>query len=518
VIGAGDAGAMIVRELRRNRQLGLEVVGFIDDDPAKRGARIAGVPVLDNRGALAAMIARHGIRHAIIAMPTAPGGVLREVVRRCGEAGIPTQTVPGLFEIIGGQVTVRQLRDVQIEDLLRRAPIRTDLAAVAALVRGKRVLVTGAGGSIGGELCRQLLRCAPGELFLLGHGENSIFEIHNELQRLASGLSAVAGIPPTRFRPIIADVRFPARLHGVFAAHRPEVVFHAAAHKHVPLMEAHPAEAVANNVLGTRNVLAAAVAAGVERFVLVSTDKAVNPSSVMGATKRVAELLVHRAAAQTGRDYMVTRFGNVLGSRGSVVLTMRRQIAAGGPVTVTHPAMTRYFMTIPEAVQLVLQAAALGRGGEVFVFDMGQPVKIDDLARDLIRLTGAGRRGVEIVYSGIRPGEKLYEELFAPGEVYTRTRHPQIFIASDVDRAVPPDLADAVAALERACERDDTAALLAGLRLLVPGCTLITPPSGTGDADGADPAPAPGHCDAGQLGVRPVPHPRLGHRLANESD
>jgi FlaA1/EpsC-like NDP-sugar epimerase len=490
VIGAGQAGALTVRELRRNPQLGLDVVGFLDDDPAKQRLRIAGVPVLGRRASLPEIAARHGIVRVIIAMPGVPGAILRETVELCRRAAVRPQTVPGIFELLDGTVSVSQLRDVQIEDLLRRAPIQTDLAAVAALVRGRRVLVTGAGGSIGGELCRQLLRCGPDELLLLGHGENSIFEIHGELQRLAARLAPACG-GATILHPVIADVRFPERLRGVFAAHRPEVVFHAAAHKHVPLMEANPVEAVANNVLGTRNVLAAAVAAGIERFVLVSTDKAVNPSSVMGATKRVAELLVHRAAAETGRDYMVTRFGNVLGSRGSVVLTMRRQIAAGGPVTVTHPAMTRYFMTIPEAVQLVLQAAALGRGGEVFVFDMGQPVKIDDLARDLIRLTGADRRGIEVVYSGVRPGEKLHEELFGAGEAHTRTRHEQIFTAAGIGQNIPADLIRAIATLEQAVERNDEAAVVRELQRLLPECRFASAtPDDREAASGSMPLPA----------------------------
>ena len=469
VIGAGQAGAMIVRELRRNADLGLDVKGFVDDDPGKAGARIVGVRVLGARTALRDIVARHAIRRAIIAMPTAPGGTIRDIVESCRRVGVEVQTVPGLYEVIGGRVSVRQLCNVQIEDLLRREPIRTDLVAVESLLRGRRVLVTGAGGSIGSELCRQILRLHPATLVLLGHGENSIFDIHNELQRLSGDAADTNGADgATELSPVIADVRFPNRLRQVFAEHRPEIVFHAAAHKHVPLMEANPAEAVANNVLGTRNVLAAAVSSGVERFVMVSTDKAVNPTSVMGATKRVAELLVHRAAAEHGRDFIVTRFGNVLGSRGNVVLQMRRQIALSGPVTVTHPEMTRFFMTIPEAAQLVLQAATLGRGGEVFVFDMGKPVRIDDLARDLIRLTGAEQRGIEIVYTGIRPGEKLYEELFTGDERYERTKQDGIFVADNAHQLVPADLSRSLAVLEAAVGRDDATAVVAELRRLLP--------------------------------------------------
>ena len=327
---------------------------------------------------------------------------------------------------------------MQIEDLLRREPVHTDTAQVTALIRGRRVLVTGAGGSIGSELCRQIVRCEPAELIILGHGENSIFDIHNELKNglpIEGSMSNVqpAGFqrPPSTFnlQPVIADIRDADRLAAVFAAHRPEIVFHAAAHKHVPLMEDNVEDAVTNNVLGTRHLVEASIAAGVDHFVLVSTDKAVNPSSVMGATKRVAELIVQEAARRTGRAFVAVRFGNVLGSRGSVVPFFQRQIAAGGPVTVTHPDVKRYFMTIPEAVQLMLQAAALGRGGEIFVLDMGEPVRIVDLARDLIRLSGLEPgRDIEICYTGLRPGEKLFEELFGADEVYGRTQHEKIFV------------------------------------------------------------------------------------------
>ena len=349
--------------------------------------------------------------------------------------------------------------------MLRREPVQTDVEAVAGLLRGKRVLVTGSGGSIGSELCRQIWRCHPAELILLGHGENSVFDIHNELRGMEPGTgrlmpqeifpqSSVANgdiHPPLQslipnlqspiLTPLIADIRFADRVHQIFRDYQPEIVFHAAAHKHVPLMEMNPAEAVTNNVQGTENVVSAALAVDVEHFVMISTDKAVNPTSIMGVSKRCAEMIVHRAAKASGRAYVAVRFGNVLGSRGSVVLTFQRQIAAGGPVTVTHPEMKRFFMTIHEAVQLVLQAAVLGSGGEVFVLDMGQPVRIADLARDLIELSGL-RVGedVDIVYSGMRPGEKLYEELFIPGEEYKRTRHEKIFLATNAGQLSPADL------------------------------------------------------------------------------
>lgn len=464
VAGAGDAGSMIVKEMRANPQLGLNPVGFVDDDPQKLGARIHGVRVLGNRQEIARLAEEQRVDEVIIAMPTAPGKVIREIVKTCEQAGVAARTMPGLYELLGGAVSVNELRTVQIEDLLRREPVRTDTAAVGELIRGRRVLVTGAGGSIGSELCRQVLRFGPAELALLGHGENSIFEIHNELLRIAPRVA-----PATAITPVIVDVRFPERLASVLQAHRPQIIFHAAAHKHVPLMEQNPVEAVSNNVLGVRNLVQAAQAAGVERFVMISTDKAVNPSSVMGATKRAAELLVLDAARQSGRPYVAVRFGNVLGSRGSVVLTFKQQIAAGGPVTITHPEMTRFFMTIPEAVQLVLQAAALGRGGEVFVLDMGEPVRIVDLASDLVELSGLEvGRDIDIAVTGLRPGEKLHEELFVAGESYGRTRHDKIFIAGNASAFVPADLDAAIARLEAAVQRNRRAEIVAGLRALIP--------------------------------------------------
>jgi FlaA1/EpsC-like NDP-sugar epimerase len=445
-MGAGEAGTMIAREMRANPQLGLDPIGYVDDDPGKQGMRIRGLPVLGGRAALPDLVGQHRIDQVIIAMPTAPGKAIREVLAICEQAGVPAKTMPGMYELLGGQVSVNQLRNVEIEDLLRREPVQTDTAAVHDLIAGRAVLVTGGGGSIGSELCRQILRCGPAKLIILGHGENSVFEIHQELLRVARAQlrsdwesRPVTGAPKLpAIIPVIGDIRFANRLHTIFQAHRPDIVFHTAAHKHLPLMEENPSEAVTNNVLGTRNVLDAALAAGVQRFVLISTDKAVNPSSVMGASKRLAELLVQQAAAASGCPYAAVRFGNVLGSRGSVVLTFKQQIAAGGPLTVSDPAMTRFFMTIPEAVQLVLQAAVLGRGGETFVLDMGEPVRIVDLARDLINLSGLEEgRDIDIVFTGLRPGEKLTEELFVPGEAYQRTAHAKIFIATEGDPGSP---------------------------------------------------------------------------------
>ncbi|MFZ2360469.1 MAG: nucleoside-diphosphate sugar epimerase/dehydratase [Anaerolineae bacterium] len=483
VVGAGEAGTMIVREMNGNPQVGLDPIGFVDDDPHKRGTRIRGLPVLGDRNALPFLVEQHKIDQVIIAMPTAPGKAIRAVLAICEQAGVPAKTMPGMYELLGGQVNVSQLRNVEIEDLLRREPVHTDTAAVQDLLRGRCVLITGGGGSIGSELCRQILRCQPSKLVIVGHGENSVFEIQQELRRTqaapaarGAGNQRPAGADRPEIVAVIADIRFGQRLHNIFQQHRPQIVFHAAAHKHLPLMEENPSEAITNNVLGTRNVLEASLACGVERFVLISTDKAVNPSSIMGASKRAAELLVHQAAAQSGRPYAAVRFGNVLGSRGSVVLTFKQQIAAGGPVTVTDPQMTRFFMTIPEAVQLVLQAAVLGQGGETFVLDMGEPVKIVDLARDLISLSGLEvGRDIDIVYNGLRPGEKLFEELFVPGEDYQRTSHQKIFIASNASRLAPDGLDRSIETLIEAATAGDEAAIRGGLTGLVPE---FRPPSG----------------------------------------
>ncbi|MHB0879164.1 MAG: polysaccharide biosynthesis protein, partial [Anaerolineae bacterium] len=387
VMGAGDAGAMIVREMKHHPELGMDVVGFLDDDPAKHNVRIHGVPVLGASADIPELVIGYKVKQVVVAMPTASGRVIRAVMQRCEQAGVTAKTVPGIYELLSGSVSIGQLRNVQIEDLLRRDPVQTDIGAVRHLVEGQVVLVTGAGGSIGSELCRQLVRFHPAKLVMLGHGENSIFAIANEL----AGRVATDGSPTgqrARLCPVIADIRMPERMRAVMREHQPRVVFHAAAHKHVPLMEGNVPDAVSNNVLGTRTLLRVAVEQGVRHFVSISTDKAVCPTNVMGVTKRVMELLVLQAARASGLRYSVVRFGNVLGSRGSVVQTFRSQIAAGGPVTITHPDMTRFFMTIPEAVQLVLQAAVMGQGGDVFVLDMGEPVKIVDLARDMVELSG----------------------------------------------------------------------------------------------------------------------------------
>ncbi|MBI5034855.1 MAG: polysaccharide biosynthesis protein [Chloroflexi bacterium] len=451
IFGAGSSGTMIVKEMQSNPQLGLEPVVFLDADRNKQGAIIQGIPVVGDRADLAKVIERYGIQQAIIAMPTASGKAIREITQLCQQLNLPVKTVPGVFELLDGSVTVNQLRPVDLSDLLRREPVVIDAVDVAQMLRGKQVLVTGAGGSIGSELCRQIARCQPSSMVLLGHGENSVFEIANEQRRLT---------PSLRIHSVIADIRDLTRLKSVFSAFEPEVVFHAAAHKHVPLMEENIEEAVTNNVLGTRNVLDACVAHRVARFVLISTDKAVNPTSVMGATKRTAELLLQDVVARTGSAYMAVRFGNVLGSRGSVVPFFKQQIAQGGPITITHPDVRRYFMTIPEAVQLVLQAATLGKGGEIFVLDMGEPIKIVDMARELIRLSGLEEgRDIDIVYTGLRPGEKLFEELFLGSEDYLRTKHSKIFVARNQANSVE-HVSDLICAAQ-AGKSDEVRSLLA---------------------------------------------------------
>lgn len=422
IVGAGDAGAMIAREIQQRVYGDKMVIGFIDDDESKLNQMLYGAKVLGTRQDLGRLVADYQVQEIIVAMPSIGGHFLRQIIKDCKQTNCTIKVVPGLYELIDGKVSVNQLRDIDLEDLLRREPIRIDLDGIAHYLTGRRVLVTGAGGSVGSELCRQIARLGPSNLILLGKGENSIYEIHREL---------TGRYPDQAFAPVIADVRDANRINNVFNTYKPEVVFHAAAHKHVPLMELQPEEAVYNNIFGTKVVAEAAQQTGTAVFVMISTDKAVNPTSIMGATKRVAELVIHSLARTSKTKFIAVRFGNVLGSRGSVIPLFRQQIAAGGPVTVTHPDMKRYFMTIPEAAQLVLQAGAIAQGGEVFVLDMGEPVKILDLARDLIELSGyAPDADIPIVFTGIRPGEKLFEELLTAEEGTMASKHEKIFVAN----------------------------------------------------------------------------------------
>jgi FlaA1/EpsC-like NDP-sugar epimerase len=423
VVGAGDAGALVVREMQRNPQVHMRPVAFVDDDAEKQKKEIHGVRIAGMLKDLPTVVERYLVHEVVIAIPTAPGSVVRLISDLCRQRGIPFRTMPGIYELIGGTVSVNRLREVAIDDLLRREPARIDEDVVAATLKDRRVLVTGAGGSIGLELCRQVARWGPAQLVLLGHGENSIFEALVEMKESFPELALV---------PIVADVRDAERIEHLFCQYRPEVIFHAAAHKHVTLMEVNTEEAVTNNVLGTQVVVEAALKCGTGRLVLISTDKAVEPANVMGATKRLAEMIVRDAAQRSGRAFVSVRFGNVLGSRGSIVPLFKRQIARGGPVTVTHPEMKRYFMTIPEASHLVLQAAAMGKGGEVFVLRMGEQVSILGLAEDLIRLSGLEPgKDIEFVFTGIRPGEKLSESLWDEGMRYQPTAHPDVVQLED---------------------------------------------------------------------------------------
>lgn len=464
VIGAGDAGALVVRELQKSQQLNFTPVGFLDDDPTKQKHTIYGVTVIGTVDDLPSIIDLHKIDVVIIAIPSAPGQLVRMVNDICRIKGIPSRTVPGIYELIGGKVSVNRLREVDITDLLRREPVRVNDEAVGAALAGKQVLVTGAGGSIGRELCRQIARRNPAGLILLGHGENSIFEIFLELRE---------DYPDLLLSPVIADVRDAGRLAQVFEQHQPEVLFHAAAHKHVPLMEVNIVEAITNNVLGTRNVVQAALDHHVERFVLISTDKAVRPSSIYGATKRLAEMIVLHAAQASNRAFTVVRFGNVLGSRGSIIPIFKQQIANGGPVTITHPDMFRFFMTIPEAVYLVLQAASLESSGEMFVLNMGEPIRVLHLAEDLIRLSGLEpHRDIEISYTGIRPGEKLVEELWEESTPLEKTLHPDIFrLAADAP-LTSLSLPQTIDLLAASASSGDGEAIIGLLDDLIPGSSI----------------------------------------------
>lgn len=468
IVGAGDAGALVVREMMRNGQLNLLPIGFLDDDQAKQKHKLHGVPVIGKIAELSTLLDSQQVDEVIIAIPSAPGKVVRLVTDICQQKVIPFRTIPGIHELIGGKVSVSRLREVDITDLVRREPARIDDRLVGQSLRKKRVLVTGAGGSIGRELCLQIARWHPARLVLLGHGENSIFETLVELN---------GAYPALTIKPVIGDIRDLQRLNSVIKEQQPQVLFHAAAHKHVPLMEVNIEEAITNNIIGTRNVIQAAINQDVERLVLISTDKAIRPANVMGATKRLAEMIVLDAAQRTSRAFSVVRFGNVLGSRGSVVPLFKQQIARGGPITVTHPDMQRYFMTIPEAVLLVLQAAAMGRGGEIFLLNMGEQVRIVNLAEDLIRLSGLEPgRDIEIVFTGVRPGEKISEDLWEEGMHFQPTDHPEIFRASEDEDVDSGQLTRTVEELSRLAVSGETSAILELLDIVIPSACVRSSP------------------------------------------
>ena len=457
IIGAGDAGQLIIKEMQKSTELGYTPIGLVDDDPRKQSLRVHGVRVLGPTDELPTIIADSKPDEVIIAIPSAAGETRQRIVNACRDAGVPVKTLPSVYELIAGDLHLaRQLRQVEVEDVLGRDPMQLDLEVVAGYLAGETVVVTGAGGSIGSELCRQIAAVRPERILLVEHAENSLVEIERELMYERNFKAVV---------PVLVDVKNRAKIRRVFERYRPTVVFHAAAYKHVPLMEANPLESVRNNLVSTQVIADVSAEFGVRTFVLVSTDKAVNPKNVLGQTKLLCEWIVNAAAQQPGTEtrFLAVRFGNVLASSGSVIPLFRRQIARGGPVTVTHRDMTRYFMTIPEAVQLIVQAGAIGRSGDVFVLDMGEPVKIVDLAQNMIRLSGKEPgRDIAVDFIGVRPGEKLHEELWADGEEATPTSHPKIFRCSsqNIDTAwLEGDLAELI----RLMEADDTLEVVARL-------------------------------------------------------
>jgi FlaA1/EpsC-like NDP-sugar epimerase len=459
IFGAGDAGEMILREIKNNPRIQLNPVGFIDDDPRKRDLRIREIPVLGTSGELKAIAVEKAVEEIIIAISSATGKQMRRIIRECRDAGVKFKTIPGIGDLINGKVSVSELREVNEADLLRREVVEIDSVRIAAEIAQRSILVTGAGGSIGSELCRQICQIGPRELILLDKAENSIYHIEWELRE---------SFPEVKIVPLIGDVLDQARVAQVLKDFRPEIIFHSAAYKHVPMMEANPLEAIKNNLLGTKGLALACEQYQVAKMVLISTDKAVKPCNIMGASKRGAELFV-QALAQNGKTKFVTvRFGNVLNSEGSVVPRFKRQIATGGPVTVTHPEIYRYFMTIREAAQLVLQAGSMGQGGEIFLLDMGEPIKIVDLAEDLIALSGLkSGDDIEIVFTGLRPGDKLYEELLTPGEMIKPTYHKKIMIAEGTS-VNGERLNQMISELEDLAKLNDTRGTIDKLKEIIP--------------------------------------------------
>ena len=459
VVGAGDAAEIITREIGNRPSLGYQLVGYADDDSRKLGQTVHGVTVLGTTQDIPDLVSKHNVNEIIIAIPSASGQSMRSIVDQCERALVKFKTLPALHEMIDGRMTFSRIREVEVEDLLRREPYRPDLNGIGSYIKGSRVLVTGAAGSIGSELCRQIATFDPAQLIMFDINENGLHELELEMNQQ---------LPNLEMATVIGNVRSREKADAMMGLYHPDIIFHAAAHKHVPMMEKNPDEAVLNNILGTKVWVEAADRHGVERFVFVSTDKAVNPTSVMGATKRVAGMMVQCKSRESRTKFVVVRFGNVLGSNGSVVPLFKKQIARGGPVTVTHPDMVRYFMTIGEAARLIIEAGALGDGGEVFVLDMGQPVKIMDLARDMIKLSGLKEgEDIRIEFIGIRPGEKLYEEPLTQIEGTTATRHEGIFLAKmeEVDKE---RLGRGVEDLEKLAWNGDIQAIKEKLKDLVP--------------------------------------------------
>ncbi len=463
VVGAGNAGELLVRDLLANSAYNYKPVAFIDDDPMKRDVRIHGIPVRGMVKDIHGVVQSLEAQEIIVAIPSATPQLMQRVLVAASGCHVPIKTLPNIGQILDSSVSMRQVRPMRLEDLLQREPIQTDLQELHPLLEGKRVLVTGAGGSIGAELCRQIVRYRPGQLVLFERYENNLYRLELELRE---------SYPQIDLRAVVGDVTDADGVQAAFRTWRPQLIFHAAAHKHVPLMENNAREAVRNNILGTHVVIETAKATGVERFVLISTDKAVNPTSVMGATKRVAEYMVQATNGRGATRFTVVRFGNVMGSNGSVVPLFAEQIRKGGPVTVTHPEIKRYFMTIPEAVQLILQASVRGQGGDVFVLDMGEQVRIVDLARNMIVLSGlVPERDIKIMFTGVRPGEKLYEELTEKGERVETTSHDKIKRVLGQALREPEEFPRRLERLKGSLVHADPTALVSQLKEMVPTYT-----------------------------------------------
>lgn len=479
LVGAGEAGEMVARDMLRHPEYDYSPVAFVDDDPGKKKLVVQGVPVLGGREDIPKIVMRQEIDEIFITIPSATGEKVREILPYCEETGAKIKILPGIFKAMAGDIGVASVREIELEDLLGREPVETDLASISAYITDKVVLVTGAGGSIGSELSRQLCGLGPKQLLFLDNDETSLFDLEMEITRR---------LTPCPFTTIVADIRDAERMVSVFKRYRPQVVFHSAALKHVPLMEYHPSEAVKNNIMGTRILADACIMLEVERFILISTDKAVHPVNVMGATKRVAEMIVKSYDGGIRTLFAAVRFGNVLGSRGSVVPTFKKQIEEGGPVLVTHPDITRYFMTIAEASQLVIQAGAFTRGGDIFILDMGEPVRIIELAHEMVRLMGR-EKDVEIRVSGLRPGEKLHEELTFPVEEMLRTPHPKIDkVIHELD--VPEDFMALVDEVLEAAARDDEDRVRVLLSRLVPTYEASVPGKRFSEEGGTSPRPS----------------------------
>lgn len=465
VVGAGDAGALIVKELKNHLELNYNVVGIIDDDNNKKGQRLNGTPVIGCIDCVDEIVERYHVDEIIIAIPSASRGETKAIVNRCKETEAKIKILPGVYELIDGKVTVNQIREVKIEDLLGRDAVHLDTSSIESYIKGKRVMVTGGGGSIGSELCRQIARFEPEELHIVDIYENNVYELQNEL----NGIYNIFGFEEKlKLKAIIASVRDKKRMKYILERAKPDVIFHAAAHKHVPLMEDNPYEAVKNNILGTFNMASLAHDLNLQKFVLISTDKAVNPTNIMGATKRFCEMIVQAHAKVSETEFVAVRFGNVLGSNGSVIPLFKKQIQKGGPVTVTHKEIIRYFMTIPEAAQLVLQAGAMATGGEIFILDMGEPVKIYELAIDLIRLSGfIPDEDIKILVTGLRPGEKLYEELLMEEEGLSKTIHEKIYTGKPLDIEYE-DIINKVEILDKTADLIDNRLLIEEMKRFVP--------------------------------------------------